>query len=93
MAESDKELFVKIRDMSRKLRKGRFKFSDLEDLIDLEEDVLEANSDLLSFRFSELVNDLFIDYVMPKSVQLFGGIYEVFLLLTHSCFFHIFKFL
>ena len=72
LADTEKELFKKIIDMSRELRKGRFNFSGLEDLIDLEEDVQETNNDLLLFRFSELINELFFDYVIPKSVQLFG---------------------
>ncbi|AAP99192.1 MULTISPECIES: hypothetical protein [Prochlorococcus] len=78
LADTEKELFKKIIDMSRELRKGRFNFSGLEDLIDLEEDVQETNNDLLLFRFSELINELFFDYVIPKSVQLFGRVRDVF---------------
>ena len=75
---SEKEKINEIKKISRNLRNGIFNMSHLDKLIDLEEDILEINSDFLLHRFSELIHDISIDYLKKNSICLFGSNKDLF---------------
>jgi hypothetical protein len=78
LSEDESTLFNSIRDLSRKLRRSRFGFADLESLLDLEEDILFLGSDGLLARFTELLELASLDYVKKNSIVLFGQNKELF---------------
>jgi len=78
LSENEKVVYKSIRDFSRKVRRSRFKFADLERLVDIEEDILVIASAPLSMRFKELVRLVSNDYVEKGSIMLFGETKELF---------------
>ena len=78
LSEDEQVVYKSIRDLSRKVRRSRFKFADLEKLVDIEEDVLAIASSPLSMRFKELVRLVNNDYVNKGSIMLFGETKELF---------------
>tara|TARA_A100001388_G_scaffold261046_1_gene229625 strand:+ start:116 stop:493 length:378 start_codon:yes stop_codon:yes gene_type:complete len=74
----EKEKINEIKKISRNLRNGSFNMSHLDKLKDLEEDILEINSDFLLHRFSELVFDISVHYLKKNSICLFGSNKDLF---------------
>ena len=72
LTPDETNVYLSIRDLSRKLRKGRFNFPDLENLIDMEEDIVALNSPMTLIRFVELLRLVMSSYIAPCSIVLFG---------------------
>tara|TARA_Y100000589_G_C27044987_1_gene584776 strand:- start:209 stop:586 length:378 start_codon:yes stop_codon:yes gene_type:complete len=78
IAVLEKEKLAEIQKISRSLKNGQFNMLQLDKLANLEEELLEINSDLLLFRFSELINDISDEYLNKNSICLFGSNKDLF---------------
>ena len=74
----EKEKIGEIQKIARSLKNGKFNMLQLDKLADLEEELLEINSDLLLFKFSELINDISDEYLNKNSICLFGSNKDLF---------------
>ena len=78
LSDDERSIYKAIRDYSRQVRRNRFKFSGLENLVDINEDVLSSSSESLKIRFTELLDLIYIEYVKKNSIVLFGEVKELF---------------
>lgn len=78
LSDEEKLIYKSIRANSRQIRRNRFKFSELEKLVDLNEDVLSSPSESLKIRFAELIDLVKTEYLDKNSILLFGEAKELF---------------
>ena len=78
LSEDEKSIYKSIRNCSRQVRRNRFKFSALEDLVDINEDVLSSSNESLKIRFAELIDLIRVDYIEKNSIVLFGEVKDLF---------------
>ena len=78
LSEDDKSVYKAIRNFSRQVRRNRFKFSELERLVDINEDLLSSSSEALRIRFAELIDLVRTEYIEKNSIVLFGEVKELF---------------
>ena len=78
LSEDDKSVYKAIRNFSRQVRRNRFKFSELERLVDINEDLPSSSSEALRIRFAELIDLVRTEYIEKNSIVLFGEVKELF---------------
>ena len=78
LSEDDKSVYKAIRNFSRQVRRNRFKFSELERLVDINEDLPSSSSEALRIRVAELIDLVRTDYIEKNSIVLFGEVKELF---------------
>ena len=79
LSDDGKDILKTIGNYSRSIRKLRFNHSNLNDLIDLDDDIESLdNNELIKNRFSDLLAHVSDQYILKNSIILFGETKQLF---------------